>query len=213
MPNWCANRLTITGPKSERERFAAFGASSAMRSAEEDHEPARLLSFTEFLPEPDALDGIHSGMATIDGKRYNTWREVDDGGKKKDIGITTAEEKRLCLMYGASNLYDWHVSNWGTKWDCSDVALDRKKTSLVYRFQTAWSPPNDNLMLKMTELFPELTFKLEFAEIGAGYIGRTIYHNNEGQEQLSRDIETYDFDDRDNWCGPSDFRELVSHSG
>ena len=38
--------------------------------------------------------------------------------------------------------YDWCVSNWGTKWDLSEVGIDRHDANnLTLTFDSAWSPP------------------------------------------------------------------------
>jgi hypothetical protein len=65
----------------------------------------------------------------------------------------------------------WRVANWGTKWNAASPVVDRAADSLVYSFDTAWSPPNENLMHKMAGLFPELTFHLQFSESGMCFEG------------------------------------------
>jgi hypothetical protein len=87
--------------------------------------------------------------------------------------------------------YDWSIENWGTKWDASfsgpmialgtdamdvDRAVEAQGVYgavevLVYKFDTAWSPPTP--WLEATGLkWPELEFVLTYAELGADYAGR-----------------------------------------
>ena len=37
--------------------------------------------------------------------------------------------------------YAWSVANWGTKWDVSDASIHQNNNDVVYRFSTAWAPP------------------------------------------------------------------------
>ena len=40
------------------------------------------------------------------------------------------------------NWYDWSVKNWATKWNSSDVSVERiSDTEAEYYFLTAWCPP------------------------------------------------------------------------
>lgn len=69
------------------------------------------------------------------------------------------------------NWYEWSISNWGTKWDVTDVELFmNKERTLNYGFSSAWSPPVPWLE-KVTVLFPNLRFKLRYSEPGAGFRG------------------------------------------
>ena len=49
--------------------------------------------------------------------------------------------------------YNWNISNWGTKWDASDVAFFERDNLLIYEFSTAWSPP-EPVIVKLSKLFP-----------------------------------------------------------
>ncbi|MFM7088488.1 MAG: hypothetical protein ACKOW9_03075 [Candidatus Paceibacterota bacterium] len=51
-------------------------------------------------------------------------------------------EKILPRPEDESDWYNWNIANWGTKWDAarSEVIKDEAGV-LVYRFDTAWSPP------------------------------------------------------------------------
>lgn len=75
--------------------------------------------------------------------------------------------------------YQWCIDNWGTKWDVTDVKLISKtKTELVYKFDTAWSPPQE-FIDKVVAMYPKLSFQLEFVETGVGFCG--TYYGSEGE--------------------------------
>ena len=69
--------------------------------------------------------------------------------------------------------YDWCLNNWGTKWGicCSEISSEKitdNKSEIVYSFQTAWSP-GQQVILKMSELFPMLSFNWFCEEEGMDY--------------------------------------------
>ena len=60
-------------------------------------------------------------------------------------------------------LYDWSIKNWGTKWDCWETDVEKKKNELIYTFTTAWNPPVywfDKLVTK----YPDYYIKLEYED-------------------------------------------------
>lgn len=67
--------------------------------------------------------------------------------------------------------WDWRVQNWGTKWELNEVELiDESEDYLLYRFDTAWSPPVKWLE-KVAKDYPELDFRLKYEEEGVGFLG------------------------------------------
>jgi hypothetical protein len=57
-----------------------------------------------------------------------------------------------------NNWYDWRVENWGTKWEATDCELtDDDKNFLGYKFDTAWSQPQEFFEL-VTSQYPKLEF-------------------------------------------------------
>lgn len=69
--------------------------------------------------------------------------------------------------------YEWCVTNWGTKWNASCDDITEKPRSLVYRFDTAWGPP-EPIVNVMAEMFPRLRFNLRFWEMGMGFQGQLM---------------------------------------
>jgi hypothetical protein len=85
--------------------------------------------------------------------------------------------------------YNWNVENWGTKWDCYSVRLtipnyDPKwqLPHVVYRFETAWSPPNTNLISYLSHLFPHATVCNWWCETGMNFAGHGVYRAGEQEE-------------------------------
>ena len=73
--------------------------------------------------------------------------------------------------------YAWHNRFWGTKWNAMDTNIDRNNNSVS--FDTAWNFPYP-VMVKMTEMFPDLTFTIEWIEEqGVISLGRVEVKNDE----------------------------------
>jgi hypothetical protein len=171
MPNWCDQDLYITGPKKERDRFIE----AARVRDEDDTIDVEYGILTGLFPSPKELISIHSGFNTVDGVEVNEWREIDG----KIIPLTAEEQLDLMKKYGALNWYDWQIQNWGTKWgDCETVLTEHGDRRTTFSFETAWSPMTAGLM-KISELFPKLKFKLNFFESGMGFRGTDVIKNGE----------------------------------
>jgi len=58
----------------------------------------------------------------------------------------------------AENWYDWQISNWGTKWDASNVEIKEEENNLLIHFSTPWTVPLEFLrVLSQTLKDKELT--------------------------------------------------------
>jgi hypothetical protein len=101
----------------------------------------------------------------LDADRFIPYPE-----KFKELDALYKEQKREKDGFNSGG-YEWCCENWGTKWGLYDCALlYEKKSSVKYRFLSAWSPPLP-VIKKMSELFPELRFTLRYYECGAGFKG------------------------------------------
>jgi hypothetical protein len=80
--------------------------------------------------------------------------------------------------------YDWCLENWGTKWGiCHAELISLKeiksavgKAKLFYTFDCAWSPATP-VIVKMSVMFPTLTFYLRYYEAGMGFKGKFVCKN------------------------------------
>ena len=59
--------------------------------------------------------------------------------------------------------YSFRVQNWGTKWDCYEIEEEHTKEYLLYKFLTAWSPP-EAWLRGIAKKYPELSFQMCFEE-------------------------------------------------
>lgn len=79
--------------------------------------------------------------------------------------------------------YSWNIAHWGTKWDVavrdgqkySGTELDFFGGGTHYRFQTAWSPPQQAIEL-LAFMFPQLSFTLSYEE-ETGWAGLLVWEN------------------------------------
>ena len=153
MPNWVFNRVAISGERAEMDKFVQqAGKTPTIWSKEAGHDEddkSPKLSFANFIAPPqEAIDS---------GEYHGTHGFV--GGE--EVGRTD------------NNWYEFNTREWGTKWDAGDVQIDDFENEVIFRFETAWSPP-EPVFQKMTEMFPALTFDVWWEEeqgFGATYIG------------------------------------------
>jgi hypothetical protein len=59
--------------------------------------------------------------------------------------------------------YNWNNSNWGVKWDATDVETLRTPGRLAYRMSSPWAPPVP-VMAKLSEQFPILKITHTYEE-------------------------------------------------
>ena len=119
------------------------------------------------------------------------------------------------------NWYDWHVDNWGTKWDasCDDRKIeddlpkdwkdydDDKVCEINYYFETAWSPPIP-IVKKLLEKYPKLNITLYYYEPGMCFAGTVdksgILDCNDTKAfaiaYMGYDEESFNYDDEDEEC-------------
>jgi len=60
--------------------------------------------------------------------------------------------------------FDFHCSQWGTKWNSYDLELE---THTKFNFQTAWNSPNP-IFIKLSKMEPTLTFHVDYADEDIG---------------------------------------------
>ena len=69
--------------------------------------------------------------------------------------------------YGSKDWYDWSVKNWGTKWNACNTIFAEDCPEEI-QFDTAWSDVR-NLILKLSEKYPELEIEYDYAEEQVGF--------------------------------------------
>lgn len=191
MPNHCQNVLKVLGEQPAPGHFKTLTATGAERE---------VLSFEAFYPPPeDVLTGDTGGgtFARKPGERWHpsaalslqlglestfeNWGEktADFRAQLYTLGYeveflrfgTTAEGEIIDLDADPRpTWYDWRIDTFGTKWEPYDSSLDETEGCLLYRFQSAWSPPVA-FVQKLIVRYPELRFNLRFEESGVGFMG------------------------------------------
>jgi hypothetical protein len=172
MPNWCVNKLNVKGKKVDLIKFkeAAKTQSTICRNGLvcETGDLERNLDFNSFLPYPQKFKDD-------DYLRVNLELQMDietDPNKKDEL-----KKQWLEIKDGYNNGgYDWCCETWGTKWNACDGSLKETKDALVYKFDTAWAPPKP-VLIKMSEMFPELEFTMYYWERGQEYKGKIVMKN------------------------------------
>ena len=165
MPNWVITRIYITGPEDKIKEFE----DNVIRLGGEEE----VFSFNRINKRPEELDNTQCPppkskkmkVKTLSGEEL----EIEEIA---DCNNATPEMcKDLESRFGHNNWYDWNNWNWGTKWDCSESIYSQEDKML--EFQTAWACPQE-ILLKMSEMFPDLQFNGSYADedfgSNAGYI-------------------------------------------
>ena len=156
MPNWCYNRIRVYADEDQvnqlKEIYDIFNNHS---------DP-----FNQILPIPDfknipnekgelpKLEQMKNPDGSILWETYNF-----PDGKNDD------------------RWYHWCITNWGTKWDLSELTMTYDDSEeLELEFSTAWSPP-EGIVAELKERYPDLSFTCFYDEPGmeaAGYY--QMYH-------------------------------------
>ena len=164
MPNWCENRVTISGDSEDLVKFRE------VMEGPDHHGVDSIFSFNQLMPMPVELINttspptIKETQAECDA--YNT-------GDNHCVAVTQNTADALREKYGACDWYAWANENWGTKWQPNEIELDAETDYLVYRFDTAWGPP-EGIWGAILGQFPKLRVTWFYDEPGmefCGYLG------------------------------------------
>lgn len=178
MPNWCQNVLIVAGSDDKIKEFkreARFQTEQEVRDLEL-HEVSKWQK--KGKSTADIVRMEQKNIAEWLKRPFTFYKLVPQPPKEeRDYG---SEEGKMCE--GGWNWYDWNCNNWGTKWDVSDCNIEqRNKNELTYRFNTAWSPPEQGIET-VSRKFPELSFLLIYFEAGIGYMGKTFFEDGNRNE-------------------------------
>lgn len=162
MPNWCECDLFIRA-KDECKNKELELKKFIMFAIRDDEEHRDVLSTENFIPYP------------------STFKEMDKKDPNKSFNLNKHGKDEKHLLVDGMNGYDWCCVNWGTKWGICRATITEqnlRENRLVYSFECAWSPALP-VVEKMSELFPNLLFTIQYYECGAGYQGEAEYDNGE----------------------------------
>ena len=149
MPNWCRNRVTVySDAKEPIEKITKIFENKKN-------------VFGQIIQEPD--------WSKLPNEKGEFSKLVTHRGKDGEIIFETHE-----FPDGKNDdrWYHWCISNWGTKWDLSELTIDYDDSEqLELEFSTAWSPP-EGIMQELKDRYPDLGFTCFYDEPGmeaAGY--------------------------------------------
>lgn len=204
MPNWCVNRVYIYGPN--LDDFAA-----AVASTESAFDFNKIIPMPKSVCDTEASSDSSLGIQLLGAQRgeqgtqpplnftrypfvgsgVTTYEEALRYVKEKYPKIIAAGEACNAAFQetGHYNWYAWANSNWGTKWNASDVIFEPQpgKRRIFYSFNTAWSPPLP-VFHTLGEKFPQHTISIHYYEGGVGFQGKLKLR---GSEILGETSGTY----------------------
>ena len=208
MPNWVSNKLTVMAPTMELLEDFCLNLSkpyvtyySTMeyvdgkwQMVKGEQEVKQAFAFWNILSPDCSVHDEYFGTQPLEVNQPTTsmmdnpqkwWAEVVDLRRKSNYW------------------YDWNITNWGTKWEASDVVrteITKHKDEYVieYDFTTAWSPVSE-LLLLLSENWPRLAFFYEYQE-EQGWGGTVVMKGGEVFEQTQWDI-------------PNSHAEEIEHRG
>lgn len=143
------------------------------------------MNTVEFEGTPEQIKQVKDAIQK--DALFGTLCPMPESVFRGDLG---QDERKECEDKGIDNWYDWSVSNWGTKWEASDLHLDDEGqyddcAHVTVSFSTAWSPPvnfyetlYENMNYDCDDLGdPDFKIRATYYEPGCDFIG--IWENGD----------------------------------
>lgn len=96
--------------------------------------------------------------------------------------------KKFIEKYGADDWYNWRCKNWGCKWDAGESDFYEQDGYSMVTFETPWSPPEE-FIRSLSKMFPNVTFEMQYAEEGVGFVGQMVAENGKIRSYEPKDGE------------------------
>lgn len=185
MPNWCYQKLAVSGQAAD---IAAFKAAYFNDKGK--------LELNRVIPMPESLN-IESGSQSMTGydALYGNWERMlnwprfaslpDEAKVDRASFVAWLQEaepnciklghlaRENLAVHGFRDWYGWRVRYWGVKWEIGDNQQEMRSdepTFLDLSFETAWSPILP-VLERMSEFLPSLLFELWYLDEGGGFAG------------------------------------------
>lgn len=179
MPNWVRNEMYVSSTdQSTLDRFVTVAGKPY-----ETHFARSEFVDGEFREVPDTQQ-IESALSFWNFVKPT---HMDEYWKPASFAETNNNQ----------NWYNWNISNWGCKWDACEVEMERIPGTVVYKFDTPWSPP-EKVYRAMTEQFPTLKFFMRCVEEqgwGVEYVGQegelSVYDEWDIPDSHAAEIEVH----------------------
>lgn len=149
MTNWCRCEVRVIGRAERVREFLEFA-----KGVDDGEET--VFDFNRFVPYP-------RGRRDLDAAFWVWWN-------------TRPNTSGAFPLHGSDKWgYSWRLDHWGTNSSASnaaysDVAAYGERLTASVEFRTAWSPPMP-VVLKASELFPDLEFDLGYFEPFGNFAG------------------------------------------
>lgn len=170
MPNLCENHTNISGPLSEVQKL--YSDMFARVHTEELE-----FAISNLMPCPKEL------IKTV----IDTDSVQDNNNPLQD----------------KYSWYYWCMENWGTKWGDYDhfyvpteVDVNGDFGYIEIKYQTAWSPFNEEFWSKVSEKYPNCLFTTTYFEGGMDFLGAVIAKN--GYTCAAEDSIDFEWDNENN---------------
>lgn len=155
MPNWCSNRMVITGGKRELQRFM------------------KCITVYPRLTNGETYD--MNSLVPLDPRTFVTrtyTSGTDDEGNTVERSVSAFADEDEDGFDG----YSHAVERWGSKWGaCSITLASEEDNELVIHFDTAWNPA-DNLIRAISKDFPGLVFGVSSEDESRDNTVWTVFH-------------------------------------
>lgn len=160
MPNWVMNELTcIFETREECEGF----------KSKVDVEEL----YNSFFPMPEILSDTQSPDVNVSKLILDYNRETNstamglteiiNSGHSWLAGLAqqALKNQEAKIATGFSNWYDWCCTNWGVKWDASDVQVKELPdfNTVIYSFNSPWDTP-EKFVKDLSKLYPSAIFEM-----------------------------------------------------
>ena len=119
-----------------------------------------------------SVEDLNYFLSAIEGE--------NEEGQKKPIDFN-----KIVPECGDKDWYTWRLNHWGTKWNAYNTDLYRADTYACISFQTAWSGVPE-LIRKLTEMFPSLSFHYRYADEDVAYNCGEGYTDEDGKFVFTR---------------------------
>ena len=225
MPNWCENRLSVSGPKSV---IAELVKAVGLERGEFD--------FNGIVPMPAELH-ISKGSATSWGEDvlYGDWKRVIEipwirerffsafGAipEYREEMVTMIEHVHACYeepgvsaeaifglslhdarqaklnveRYGFKDWYEWSVSKWGTKWNGGEVDVESLEPESFTIYFSTAWSPPVPVVEALCEKYPEIEAEMSYAETGCWFAGKVYGSAGCISDEPAGDVKTFCVDE------------------
>ena len=158
MPNWCWNYLSIEGKKKDLDKFKKvlhrkdkLKVSVEKKNLEKSRKDYLLelkkngsanrdmdsyirigtMDIKDFITDVKGLCFDEKGNACIEPDSHMLNRFHPMPTELKNTTSPCENNEVLKEKYGATNWYDWHCNNWGTKWDVN-IDIQEESDNAIY---------------------------------------------------------------------------------